>query len=105
MEVIKVLDLVRKTEKPDSFYLDIVEYGRKQVEILLKNGRRGTTSNLQSALNNLVKFVGREQVDINEITAKFIMDWMDWIEGVRAKATYPTKFCLQTRLSLSLRIL
>jgi len=90
MEIGQVFDLVTKTEKPDSFYLDIVGYGRKQVEILLKNGRKGTASNLQSALNNLVKFVGCEQVDVNKITAKFIMEWIEWIDGVRAKATYPS---------------
>ena len=67
-----------------------MEYGRKQIDILLKNGKKGTAKNVQCSLGNLVKFADREQININEITAKFIKDWVDWIDGARAKATYPS---------------
>jgi len=92
MSVGQVIDLVTKTEKSDIFSLDIVEYGKKQIEIMLKNGKtekHGTVKNLQSSLKSLIKFVGREEIDINEITAKFIKDWMEWMPGKQTKILYP----------------
>ena len=77
MSVEQVVDLVTKTEKTDYFSLDIVEYGKKQIELMLKNGKdekHGTVKNLQSSLKSLIKFVGREEIDINDITAKFIKE-------------------------------
>jgi len=89
MDVEQVFNLITQTEKLDGFSIDIIEYGKKQIDILLKNGKKGTARNIGLSLNNLMKFIKRERIDINEITAKFIKEWIDWIDGVRAKSLYP----------------
>ena len=86
MDVNQVLDLITQTDKVDAFSLDIVEFGRRVAE----KEKAGTGKNTRFALNNLIKFAGKEMIDINEITAKFIKDWMEWIDGSRAKSLYPS---------------
>jgi len=88
MDVSQVVDLITQTDKVETFSLDIVEYGRKQMDILLQNGKKGTASNLNTSLKNLIKFVGRERIDINEITATFVKEWINWIDKTRAKSLY-----------------
>ena len=56
----------------------------------MQKEKAGTANNIRYALNNLMKFVGRERVDINEITAKFVKDWIEWIGDKRAKSLYPS---------------
>ena len=90
MTVEQVLELVTQSEKVDDFSIDIIEYGRKQIDILIKNGRNGNARTISVALNNLIKFVGKEKIDINEITAKFVKEWINWIDGARAKSLYPS---------------
>lgn len=89
MDVEDVFNLITQTEKSDTASIDIIDYGRKQIDRLLKNGKKKTATIQKTALNSLISFVGRERIDINEITAKFIKDWIDWIDGARAKSMYP----------------
>lgn len=51
MNVEQVVNLVTKSDKSDVFYLNIFEYGQKQIDLLLKNGKKSTASNLQAAVN------------------------------------------------------
>lgn len=92
-------------EENKKFDLDIVEYGRKLVEKLRAvdmNGEdhEGNAKTYEIAINNLVKFVGREKISIHEITSKFVQDWIEWIKqqpppknrkkGERAQSLYPS---------------
>ena len=90
MDVGQVLDLITKTEKSEITSIDIIEYGRRHIRDLIAGAKRKTSDNYRSALNNLIAFVGREKIDINEITAKFVKDWIAWIPGKRAKSLYPS---------------
>ncbi|MCL2132320.1 MAG: phage integrase SAM-like domain-containing protein, partial [Lentimicrobiaceae bacterium] len=72
LDIEQVFDLLTETEKLDGFFIDIVEYGRKKVDMLFGKKQKGTARNLQNAINNLIKFVGKEKIDINEITAKLV---------------------------------
>jgi integrase len=97
-----VKDIIQGNEdraKSHAFDLDSVKYGRDHVEKLKKAGNSGNAKTCEIALNNLVKFVGRESVSIHEITAQFIKDWIQWIKelpappnrkkGGRAESLYP----------------
>lgn len=84
----------------DHFELDFIEYGRSFANKLRKQGREGNAQTYDDALNNLVKFVGRDHIQINEITGNFIRDWIEWIQnmparpgrkkGTRAASLYPS---------------
>jgi len=89
MDINQVLDLITKIEKPDVFSLDIIEYGRQHILTLIKDKRIKTACIYQTSLNSLIKFRNSEKIDINEITSKFLNDWIDYIEGGRAKSLYP----------------
>jgi len=90
MDVEQVFRLVTETERSEGGFIDIVDYGRKHVLKLRKNGQNKTADVYKTSLNSLVAFVGREQIDINQITAKLLRDWIDWISGARAKSQYPS---------------
>jgi integrase len=88
LDISKVVELITQPDKIEPFSLDIVEYGRKQIEILLQNGKNGTAHHLNTSLNNLIKFVGRERIDVSEITATFLKNWLNWIQKTGAKCLY-----------------
>lgn len=54
-------------------------YTRAYIQKLFDIGRTGNAKAYQVAINSMVKFVGRESVDISEITVKFLNDWIRWI--------------------------
>lgn len=66
---------------------------------LRNEGRRGNASAYDNAINNLVKFVGREKISVHEITARFVTDWIKYlinmpaigkhVRGERAQSLYP----------------
>lgn len=101
MDVDEVVAMVeREGRSPDSFDLDIVAYGRGIVSRLMETGHEGNAKSYSVALNNLVEFVGREEVSVKEITAGFVQDWISWIatrpaprkrkKGSRAQSLYPS---------------
>lgn len=85
MDIEQVFELITKTERSDSFFLDIIEYGRNAA----KKEKRVMCSNINAALNNLIRFANKDKININDITGKFIKEWIGWIEGKRVKSLYP----------------
>jgi integrase len=94
VKLVKDIITGEKTEMYGRFDLDFIQYGRQYAQKLKENGRKGNAGVYEIAINNLVKFVGRESVSIHEITAKFITNWIDWIQkntkGARAQSLYPS---------------
>lgn len=78
MNVDQVVDLINN-DKGDSFDLDFVSYGRNIARQLTENGHSGNARTYANAINNLVKFVGRDKISIKEITVAFLKDWVKWI--------------------------
>ena len=76
-----VEEVVAYIEKPaeESWDLDIVEYTRQHISRLEETGHEGNAQTYKIAINNLVKFVGREKVSIKEITVRFLKRWAEWI--------------------------
>lgn len=103
MSVEEVVELLEKGKQSPAEYfdLDIVAFGRKHVAKLRAVGHEGNARSYEVAINNLVKFVGRERVSVKEITSRFVKDWVDWIaarpapknkeKGTRAKSLYPSQ--------------
>lgn len=96
MDVDQVVEFVKKGNSEDRFDLDFIDYCKKYIE---KIENSGNAYNFTVALNNLIKFIGRETLSIHEINTKFVNDWIDWIKkepppkgkkkGTRASSLYP----------------
>ncbi len=67
----------KEEEKP--FELNFVQYTREYIEKLKKSGHDGTAASYQSAVNSMVRYAGKEEIDVKELTTKFINGWMKWI--------------------------
>lgn len=66
----KVIEFL--TETPKVFSLDFIAYGRNYADNLEKKGRMGTAKQYRVAINALVRFLGRETLEINEINVSFL---------------------------------
>lgn len=98
MDVEQVVNFINNSQE-EHFDLDIVKYGRDIANEMKISGHTGNSLAYINAINNLVKFVGRERVSIKEITVKFVKSWIDWIKeqpaapkrvkGSRAQSLYP----------------
>lgn len=60
------------TTDVDNFRLNFISFGRKVADEIEKEGRKGTAKQYRIAINALVRFVGKEDLDINLITASFM---------------------------------
>ncbi len=102
MTVEQIVDhITRKETSSQDFHLDIVQYGRDLAARLKEKGHEGNAKVYEVALNSMVRFTGRECVDVKEITGRFVQDWIEWIglqpspsgravpENRRAKSLYP----------------
>ena len=78
MTVEQVIDIITSSEG-EKFELDFVAYTWKEIERMREAGHTGNAATYVTAIRSLVKFVGREEVMISEITAKFLQDWAAWI--------------------------
>ena len=98
MDVSQIVEHINNSQE-EHFDLDIVQYGRDIAMEMKAAGRVGNALAYINAINNMVKFIGRDRVSINEITVKFIQAWIDWIKdqpaapkrikGSRAQSLYP----------------
>ncbi len=79
MSVDEVLNAITSELGHGKFELDIVAYARSYIKMLEATGHIGTANTYKVAINSLVRFVGRESVSINEITVKFLNNWIRWI--------------------------
>lgn len=78
MTVDQVVELI-KSDRGENFDLDIVRYGRDLVRKLQESGHGGNAATYKVALDNLVKFIGRDTMSVKEVTARFLTDWACWI--------------------------
>jgi integrase len=99
MNVEQVVELIRdiiegRENSNQVFDLDFIKYGHDYVEKLKKDGHEGNSKTYEIALNNLVKYIGRNTLSVHEITFRFIQNWIDWIKstskGGRAESLYPS---------------
>ena len=98
-EILDFLTDKNKGEKEEEKWsLDIIKYAREQGQKLIDSGHEGTGKLRVSAVNSLVKFLGKESLEVNELTGKMLNQWVEWInkqpaigtrkKGGRAAALY-----------------
>ena len=79
MNVEEVVKLIT-SDSDEKFELNIVEYAWKEYQRMIDNGHIGNALTYKTAINSLVKFVGRDNVMVSEITVRFLNDWIDWLK-------------------------
>ena len=96
----KIVEAIKNGPNDDRINLDIVSYGMNVTRRMRDCGHEGNASNYENTLNNLKKFVGRESIGVQEITTKFVKDWINYLtnmparqnreRGTRAQSQYPS---------------
>lgn len=97
VNVDKIVEIITSEDPGGRFDLDFIAYARHFVDKLIQENHEGNAKTYKIAINNLVKFVGRESISIHEINSKFVSDWIEWIKkqpsrkakGDRAQSLYP----------------
>lgn len=69
-EIDKLIEFI--SSNSSSFTLDFIEYTRNYADRLIVEGRESTGKQYIVMANALVRFVGRESLDISEITGNFL---------------------------------
>lgn len=86
MTVEQVVDIVKEDGKANYvFYLDFIAYGRSVADRLKSTGHAGNASLYTVAINSLIKFTGREEIGVHEITSKFLQSYLEWIQDSPAR--------------------
>lgn len=85
MNVDQVVDLIKNYKDEENFKLDFIAFGRTYIQQLKDKGRTGNANMYKTALDALVRFLGRDTVDINEITSKFVKRFIDFIENEKPR--------------------
>lgn len=71
--------LTEPKEDDSNWSLDIIKYAREQGQKLIDSGHVGTGKLRVSAINSLVKFLGKEALEANELTGTMLNQWVEWI--------------------------
>lgn len=79
MTVDNVIEYIEK-DAPENFKLNFIEFGRGVVAKLRETGHEGNARTYAVALNALERFAGGDQIDICEITGKYVERFLQWID-------------------------
>lgn len=71
--------MLLKKDEVQEFHLDFVLFVHDCANELFKEDRGGTAKLRLSAINSFVRFLGRKEIDINEITTRLLSNWLQWI--------------------------
>lgn len=86
MTVAEVVAYITSYEKQHgAFRLDFIKFGNDVVQEMLDCGRRGTGLYYKSALVALKRFLGRDHIDISEITVQLLEDFCTFIKNEPAR--------------------
>ncbi|MBS4060271.1 MAG: site-specific integrase [Bacteroidetes bacterium] len=58
-------------------YIDLIEFSKIRIQKLHEQGRVGTAKTYEAALASLINFLGRDSLDINQFTAKLLIDYAE----------------------------
>lgn len=63
------------------FSLDFIAYGRKYADTAIRKGKESSGKLYHNSLNSLVRFLGRDKLDIMEITTKFLLSFENYLKN------------------------
>lgn len=85
------------TSTPESFSLDLIKYGFDYGNALMERGRVSTGKSYHIAMNSVKRFIGRDSLDISEVTVKFLQSYENYLinepvyKGLRKGEAVPTQ--------------
>lgn len=79
IDVARLADLLASSDDSRGWRLDLMQYGKTLVSDLSASDRLNTAKIYKKAINSLVAYVGRDKIDINEITSALIRGWIKWL--------------------------
>lgn len=80
LTVEQVVDLIKNHKNNNSFTLDFIEFSKEVIEKLKQEGRGSTAGVYQKAINSLKKYINRDYLDINEITSRFMLNFIEYLK-------------------------
>jgi hypothetical protein len=93
----EVMDLI----KSDSEEISFTDFFKRYTDKMINAGRENPAQNYTCAINSLIRFSGRNNLNFSEITTKLLNDWIESLKDTaRAKNLYPV--CLSTVFSAGL---
>lgn len=75
--------LIKKGSINQDQDIDFIAYGRTKVEQLKMQGS-GSAKNYKAAINSLVRYLRRETISINDITASLMRDYERWLLSTKS---------------------
>lgn len=80
--------LTSNKKEKDTFKLDFIAFGREFAKELDNQGKDNTARGYNTALNSFCAFLGKDSIDINEITKAMLLNYQDWFnrDGSKARA-------------------
>lgn len=79
IDVARLADLLASSDDSRGWRLDLMQYGKTLVSDLSASGRLSTARIYRKAINSLIAYVGRDKIDINEISSALIRGWIKWL--------------------------
>ena len=73
MTVVQLVDHIRAAMKAEAFRLDFFTFADSWIQCKAETTRR----NYQGALRSLERYLGRRELDVNEITRRLVLDYME----------------------------
>lgn len=67
------------SSNPETFSLDFIKYGWEHGEKLIAQGKVSTGKSYHIAMNSLKRFLGRDSLDISEITVGFLKSYEQYL--------------------------
>ena len=87
-DVDRVVEHIRYSLTAESFSLDFIAFGRE----FIKGKDVGTRASYTTALNAFARFLGKESIDVNDITRTLLVEFQEWADAQgRVFYNYRTK--------------
>ncbi len=75
-DVDRVVEHIRTSLATESFRLDYFAFGRE----FIQGKDQGTRAGYTTALNSFARFLGKEAIDVNEITRTLLVQFQEWAD-------------------------